>query len=75
MAEVDLRTIAARLEDDEKLALKYRALTTEEGRVEWVVRTDRLLDVSEDRQILYVDRDGTPVWVRVDEVVEVLLDG
>ena len=69
---MDLRDIAARLEDDEKLVLKYKALVKKNNQVEWVIRTDRLLDVSEERHILYVDRDGDPVWVRIDEAIEVI---
>jgi hypothetical protein len=69
---VDLKAIAARLDDDKKLILKYRTLVATDGRADWVVRIDPLLDVAEDRGILYVDCDGEPIWVRMEEVIEVL---
>lgn len=71
---MNLKHIAAKLEDEEKLVLKYRAFVGEDDHAEWIVRTDRLLDVSEERHILYVDRDGDPVWVRIEEAIEVFSD-
>lgn len=69
---MDLKKIAARLDDEENLWLKYRTPVGVDGKDEWVIRKDRLLDVAEDSNVLYVDQDGQPVWVRVDEVVEVI---
>lgn len=69
---MDLKKIAVRLDDEERLELRYKTLVTVDGRNEWVLRTGRLLDVAEDSNILYVDKDGEPVWVRVDEVVEII---
>ena len=71
---MNLREIAARLENEEKLRLRYRAPAANGGQAGWVVRTDPLLDVAEDRGILYVDRDGEPAWVRFDEVIDVMRD-
>jgi len=31
-----------------------------------------LLDVAEDCGILYVERDGEPAWVRVEEAIQVI---
>jgi hypothetical protein len=71
---MDLNKIAARLDNEERLSLKYwvSAALGEQG--ECQVRTDRLLDVAEDRGIFYVDRNGEPTWVSVDEVIEVVSD-
>ncbi len=72
MAELNLKEIAARLDEEKRLKLKYRQpVMTDEG-TEWVVRTDPLLDVAEDRKILYVDCEGQPIWVRVEEAIEVV---
>ncbi|MEN6373052.1 MAG: hypothetical protein ABFD64_13690 [Armatimonadota bacterium] len=70
---MDLGKIAARLDNEEKLWLKYRAPVGSDGKSE--IRKDRLLDVAEESDVLYVDRDGEPVWVRVDEVIEVTTCG
>ncbi len=69
---LDLDEIAVRLDDEEKLLLKYRVREIVADEVDWVVRTDRLLDVAEDRGILYVERDGEPMWVTIDEAMDVL---
>ena len=68
---MDLAGIAARLEAEEKLMLKYRVQVAQGDHVDWVVRTDRLLDVAEDRGILYVELDGSPVWIDKAEAIEV----
>ncbi|MEN6520654.1 MAG: hypothetical protein ABFD46_05820 [Armatimonadota bacterium] len=67
---MDLRKIATRLDNEEKMWLKYRAPIGSGGKNE--IRKDRLLDVAEESDVLYVDRDGQPVWVRVDEVIEII---
>ncbi len=72
---IDLTEIAARLDRDEKLMLKYRMPVGDEGRMQWVVRIDRLLDVAEDCGILYVERAGEPAWIAVDEALEVVAGG
>ncbi len=69
---LDLEEIAARLEDDERLMLRYRVRVVSGEESEWVVRCDPLLDVAEDRGILFVKRDGEPVYVLLDEAIEVL---
>lgn len=69
---MDLKKIAVKLDNEEKLELKYKALVSVDGKTEWVIRTGRLLDVAEDSNILYVDKDGEPIWVRADEVIEVI---
>jgi hypothetical protein len=71
---VNLLEIAARLDEDERLMLKYRMPVGAEGQVQWVVRVDRLLDVAEERGIVYVERDGEPAWVAVDEALEVMTE-
>ena len=72
---VNLMEIAARLDENEKLMLKYRMPVGAGGGMQWVVRVDRLLDVAEDRGLVYVERDGEPAWVAVDEALEVLNGG
>lgn len=69
---IDLHKIAARLDNEEKLRLKYRAPAAADRKSDYTIRTDRLLDVAEDFGVLYVDRDGDPVWVRIEEAIEVL---
>lgn len=69
---VNLAEIAARLDEDEKLLLKYRVLVPSDGENDWEIRTDRLLDVSAESGVLYVQCDGVPVWVALEEAVEVL---
>ncbi len=68
--QMDLKKIALRLDNNERLALKYR-LTTTDGRTE-EIRTDRLLDVAEDGGLLYVERNGVPVYVKIDEAIELI---
>ncbi|MBI2843745.1 MAG: hypothetical protein HYX78_10130 [Armatimonadetes bacterium] len=69
---VDIEEVAARLDNDEPLNLKYRARVN--GSTELVIRVDRLLDVAEDQGIFYVDHDGQPIWVRQEEAIEVTSD-
>lgn len=72
---VDLLEIAARLDDDERLMLRYRMPVGAGGKMQWVVRVDKLLDVAEERGLVYVERDGEPTWVTADEVIEVMVEG
>lgn len=71
---LELKEIAARLDNDERLRLTYRVHAIGRREIEWEVRTDRLLDVAEDTGVFYVDRSGVPVWVKLDEVIEVLAE-
>lgn len=69
---VDLSDIAARLDRDEKLTLKYRVpVRSADGEVEYEVRAGRLLDVAETAQILYVSHEGQVIWVKLEEAIEV----
>lgn len=70
--KVNLREIAIRLDGEEELMLRYRVPVAVPEGMDWVVRTDRLLDVAEDCGILYVERDGEPAWVRVEEAIQVI---
>jgi hypothetical protein len=63
---MDLRKIAAKLDEKEILSLKYKMGCDGE------IRTDRLLDVAEDTGILYVSQNGVPVFVKLDEAIEII---
>lgn len=70
---IDLSDIAARLDADEKLKLTYRfPVSSGSGSVTYETRTARLLDVAEESEMLYVRHEGEVIWVKVDEVLEVL---
>ena len=71
---MDLREIADRLDSEEKLKLMYHSPVKAGSHLSGVVRTDRLLDVEEDRGILFVDRDGQPAWVKIEEAIEIISD-
>lgn len=69
---VDLSDIAARLDSDEKLTLKYRVpVRSANGDVDYEVRTGRVLDVAEAAQLLYVSHEDEVIWVKLDEAIEV----
>ncbi len=73
---VDLNDIAARLEADEKLRLKYRfPVSSAEGTVDYETREGRLLDVAEDAKLLYVSHRGEVLWIKLEEAIEVIADG
>ncbi|MFQ3548234.1 MAG: hypothetical protein SNJ70_00610 [Armatimonadota bacterium] len=70
---IDLKKIATKLEDEEKLILKYKfPITDAKGNVVIEEREDRLLDVAEDAGILYVSHKNEVLWVKLDEVIEVI---
>lgn len=74
---MNLVEIAERLDQEEKLKLKYKCLVkTGSGSTSaQVVRIDKLLDVEPDSGMLFVsfcDRDV--IWVRVDEAIEAMTD-
>lgn len=69
---LNLSEIAARLDEDENLLVKYRVSVNLKGNQENQIRTDRLLDVAEENGILYVEQNGAPVWLKADEVIEII---
>ncbi len=72
---VDLSDVAAKLDADEKLSVKYRfPVRSADGQVEHEVRTGRLLDVAEEAGLLYVSHQGEILWIKRAEVVEVTHD-
>ncbi len=69
---IDLATIAAKLDADEKLELTYRLpVSTGDGSVTYETRTARLLDVSVESGLLYVRDKGDVIWVKVEEALEI----
>ena len=69
---MDLSDIAARLDSDEKLNIKYRfPIRTAEGLVDFETRVGKLLDVAEDAKLLYVSHKDDVIWVKADEVIDV----
>lgn len=72
---IDLKDIAARLDAEEKMKLRYRfPVNLPDGEVRYEVREDRLLDVAEEARILYVSRGGEVLWVKLEEAIEVVPD-
>ena len=72
---VDLSDVAARLDADERLTVKYRfRVRSASGQVEHKVRTGKLLDVAEEARLLYVSHEGEILWIKEREVVEVTQD-
>jgi len=73
---IDLNDIAARLDDDQKLRLKYRfPVSSVDGEVGYETREGRLLDVTEEAKLLYVSHRGEVIWIKLEEVIEVIADG
>lgn len=69
---LDLNEVAARLDADEKLSLKYRfPVSLANGQVEYETREGKLLDVAEDARLLYVSCNGEVIWVKEDEVIDI----
>ena len=69
---VDLADIAARLDADEKLQLKYKIrVRSADGGVAYETRTGQLLDVAEEPRLLYVRHQDQVIWVKLDEAIEV----
>ncbi len=72
---LDLSDIAARLDADQKLKLTYRfPVSSGSGSVCYETRTARLLDVSEESNVLYVRHEDEVIWVKMEEAIEVLPD-
>lgn len=73
---VDLFDIAARLEAEEKLRLRYRfPVSSADGQVSYETREGKLLDVAEDAKLFYVSHRGEVLWVKMEEVIDVIADG
>jgi len=73
---LDLYDIAARLEAEESFILRYRfPVGKKDESVETEIREGKLLDVAEETGRLYVSYQGEVIWVRLDEVVELLPAG
>ena len=69
---MDLTEVAARLDADEKLAVKYRfPVSSANGTVEYQTREGNVLDVAEESQRLYVSHNGDVIWIKADEVVSI----
>jgi len=71
---IDLDDLALRLDAEEKFRLRYRwpARALSDGTIEYEERVDPLLDVAEDRGILFVSQAGQVMKVHLDEAIEVL---
>jgi hypothetical protein len=70
---LDLYDIAARLEAEESFALRYRfPVAKRDGSSDIEIREGKLLDVAEETGRLYVSHQGEVIWVRLEEVVELL---
>jgi hypothetical protein len=73
---IDLYDIAARLEAEEKLKLRYRfPVCSADGEVRYETREGKLLDVAEDAKLLYVSHGGEVLWVKLEEAIEAIPDG
>ncbi|MEN6584168.1 MAG: hypothetical protein ABFD54_17110 [Armatimonadota bacterium] len=72
---VDISDVAARLDADEKLKLTYRfPVSNADGRVDYETREGRLLDISQDANLLYVAHSDAVIWVRLEEAISVSPD-
>lgn len=69
---MDLISIAARLDADEKFKLTYRfPIRSANGEVKYETRVGKLLDIAEDANVLYVAHAGEVIWVKADEAIEI----
>lgn len=69
---LNLADIAEKLDSEEKLMLKYRfPVRSTGGGVEYETRVGKLLDVAEEAQLVYVSHEGSIIWVKLDEVIEI----
>lgn len=69
---VDLISIAARLDADEKFKLTYKIpVSAADGEIKYETRAGRLLDVAEDANVLYVAHAGEVIWIKADEAIEI----
>lgn len=72
---LNLSEIAARLDADEKLKLKYRfPVSTGNGNVRYEIRTAKLLDVAVESNVLYVSHENEVIWIKLEEAIEVTED-
>jgi len=74
---MDLASIGQRLESGEHLKIKYRYPIAGEvdSNQAYGVRSDKLLDVSREGNRLFAKFRGmTPVWIQVDEVLDIAPD-
>ena len=72
---VDLAEVAERLDADEKLKVAYRfPVSNADGQVDYETCEGRLLDVSQEANLLYVTHKGDVIWVKLEEVVELRSD-
>ncbi len=72
---VDIAVLANRLDADERLKLSYRFPVREAGgEVRYETREGRLLDIAEEAKLLYVSHNGDVIWVKLEEVVDILPD-
>lgn len=73
---VDLADIAARLDAEERLKVRYKlpergSYGGGETRLE---RVGKLLDVEEDSRRLFVSQENSVIWIKAEEAIEVLPD-
>jgi len=77
-AEMDIAAIEQRLVSGEELKIRYRYPIERSGRshgAKFGVRSDKLLDVSVELERFYTKfRGESPIWLDVDEVIEVVPD-
>lgn len=72
---MDLESIEQRLVAGEGLKVKYRYPVKSSGRARNAVRTDKLLDVSVELRRFYTKYRGeSPIWLEIDEVLEISRD-
>jgi hypothetical protein len=72
---VDLANIAARLDADEKFRVKYQfPVRSADGQVTHEVREGSLMDVAEHTGTIWVSCEGQPIWVKNDEILEIIPD-
>lgn len=72
---VDLSEVAARLDADEKLKLRYRfPVSSANGDVQYESREGKLLDVAEEARLLYVSHKGEVIWIKLEEVLGISED-
>jgi len=70
---VDLVEIAARLDAEEQFTVKYRfPVRIAGGHVKHETREDKLLDVAEEAGLIYVSHHGEILWIKLEEVLEVI---
>jgi hypothetical protein len=67
---VDLAEVVERLDADEKLKVAYRfPVSAPNGQVDYETCEGRLLDVSEEANLLYVAHKGDVIWIKLEEII------